>query len=103
MLTPPLRASPCIPGRARTDEQGVERRRFRPHQAPIIVTMRIPGGAMCRLCDSNRPDLPCPTRRDLLAATAIGGVALAASVLMTNSAAAQQTALSTLPESIGTP
>src|SRR5690554_1646120 len=58
---------------------------------------------MCRLCDSNKPELACPTRRDLLTATAVGGVALAASVLLTSSVAAQQTALSTLPEGIGEP
>lgn len=58
---------------------------------------------MCRLCDSNKPELACPTRRDLLTATAVGGVALAASVLLSSSVAAQQTALSTLPEGIGEP
>lgn len=56
---------------------------------------------MCRLCDSTKPDLPCPTRRDVLAGAAVGGVAIAASVLLTNSASAQQTALSTLPAGIG--
>lgn len=56
---------------------------------------------MCRLCDSTRPDLPCPTRRDVLKATAVGGVALAASALFTNGAAAQQSARSALPPGIG--
>jgi 5-methylthioadenosine/S-adenosylhomocysteine deaminase len=58
---------------------------------------------MCRLCDSTQPDLPCPTRRDILTTTAAGGAALLASVLLTGGAAAQQTALSTLPEGVGAP
>jgi 5-methylthioadenosine/S-adenosylhomocysteine deaminase len=56
---------------------------------------------MCRLCSPTTPELPCPTRRDFLKASAVAGAATTAGLLSTGSAQAQSAA-STLPEGLGT-
>jgi 5-methylthioadenosine/S-adenosylhomocysteine deaminase len=58
---------------------------------------------MCRLCDPKKPQLPCPTRRDFLTASAIGGAAATLGLGSTRTAQAQTVAASTLPEGLGTP
>jgi 5-methylthioadenosine/S-adenosylhomocysteine deaminase len=56
---------------------------------------------MCRLCDPKKPQLPCPTRRDFLTASAIGGAA--ATLGLGSTRAAQDAAAATLPKGIGEP
>jgi len=59
---------------------------------------------MCRLCNPAKPELPCPTRRDILTVGAIAGAAVTAGGLaMPGSAAAQDAAAGTMPEGLGTP
>ncbi|MBR9762825.1 MAG: amidohydrolase family protein [Rhodobacteraceae bacterium] len=58
---------------------------------------------MCRLCDPQRPKLPCPSRRDFLRAGTVGGAALAATATLGSSATAQHIAESTIPEGMGEP
>ena len=41
---------------------------------------------MCRLCDSDKPQLPCPTRRDFLKTGALAGAATTAAMFMSGSA-----------------
>ena len=57
---------------------------------------------MCRLCNPQTPQLPCPTRRDVLKAGAVAGVAGTAGLTAAGSAQAQEVAAS-LPEGLGTP
>ena len=56
---------------------------------------------MCRLCDPRRPTLPCPTRRDFLKASTVGGAALAAGATLGTAASAQQAAESSIPDGMG--
>ncbi|WP_083100996.1 amidohydrolase family protein [Pseudophaeobacter leonis] len=58
---------------------------------------------MCRLCDPNKPQLPCPTRRDFLKASAAAGVAGTAGISIAGTAQAQQAAAATLPDGVGAP
>lgn len=58
---------------------------------------------MCRLCDPQTPQLPCPTRRDFLKTGAVAGIAGTTGLTLTGSARAQQAAAATLPEGLGTP
>ncbi|WP_439154309.1 amidohydrolase family protein [Yoonia sp.] len=58
---------------------------------------------MCRLCDPQKPQLPCPTRRDFLKASAVAGVAGTGGLTLAGGAHAQQAAAATLPEGLGTP
>jgi len=56
---------------------------------------------MCRLCNPERPQLPCPTRRDFLKTTAITGAAAAAGFTATAvPATAQESAAMDLPEGL---
>ncbi|SLN62785.1 Melamine deaminase [Roseivivax jejudonensis] len=58
---------------------------------------------MCRLCDPARPKAPCPSRRDFLKASAIGGAAAATGATLGGSATAQQAAEGSIPAGIGAP
>lgn len=58
---------------------------------------------MCRLCDPKTPERPCPTRRDILKASALGTTALAAGSAFPGRAAAHDAAEASLPEGIGAP
>jgi cytosine/adenosine deaminase-related metal-dependent hydrolase len=57
---------------------------------------------MCRLCDPKKPDVACPTRRDFLKTTAIGGAVAATGATLPQSVRAQAAA-ATLPEGLGQP
>ena len=57
---------------------------------------------MCRLCDPKQPEVPCPTRRDFLKTTAIGGGAAATGAGLPRAARAQEAA-AMLPEGLGQP
>lgn len=57
---------------------------------------------MCRLCDSKHPKRPCPTRRDLLKATAVGAAATLTG-LGAGQARAASHATAAAPEGAGTP
>ena len=58
---------------------------------------------MCRLCDPRRPQLPCPTRRDVLKAGAVAGFAGTAGLAGTTGARAQEVETAGLPDGTGTP
>lgn len=58
---------------------------------------------MCRLCDPQKPQLPCPTRRDFLQASAVAGAAGATGFATTGTLQAQDAAASTLPAGLGDP
>ncbi|WP_340160585.1 amidohydrolase family protein [uncultured Hoeflea sp.] len=58
---------------------------------------------MCRLCDPKTPQLPCPTRRDFLTATAVAGAAATIGLGTSGTAQAQAVVASSLPEGLGTP
>lgn len=58
---------------------------------------------MCRLCGPKTPQLPCPTRRDFLKASAIAGAAGTTGLALSGSAHAQQAAAASLPEGLGVP
>lgn len=58
---------------------------------------------MCRLCDPNKPDQPCPTRRDFLTAATLGGAATAVGLALPTSASAQEAEQAGLPEGLDVP
>ncbi|WP_417670362.1 amidohydrolase family protein [Roseibium sp.] len=56
---------------------------------------------MCRLCNPKTPELPCPTRRDFIKASAVAGAAATAGITATGSVAAQDAVASTMPQGLG--
>ncbi|WP_417683891.1 amidohydrolase family protein [Roseibium sp.] len=58
---------------------------------------------MCRLCNPKTPELPCPTRRDFMKASAVAGAAATTSLAMGGAVSAQETSAGTLPEGLGQP